>query len=77
LTFIFKKDGILFLIFIIDRYSTKEKKVIGYNVSNSLNASGSIQALEMVIKNRKDKNKGQYTIQIEVYNIVAMYRHKY
>ncbi|PHR69857.1 MAG: hypothetical protein COA67_09190 [Lutibacter sp.] len=41
-----------YLALITDAYS---KRIVGYNVSNSLNASGSILALEMAIKNRKYK----------------------
>ncbi|WP_034040219.1 IS3 family transposase [Wocania ichthyoenteri] len=44
-----------YLALVTDAYS---KKIVGYNVSNSLNASGSILALEMAIKNRKYKQKG-------------------
>lgn len=43
-----------YLALITDAYS---KKIVGYNVSNSLNASGSILALEMAIKNRKNKTQ--------------------
>tara|TARA_B110001450_G_scaffold195625_1_gene184042 strand:+ start:1387 stop:2175 length:789 start_codon:yes stop_codon:yes gene_type:complete len=43
-----------YLALITDAYS---KKIVGYNVSNSLNASGSILALEMAIKSRKYKTK--------------------
>ena len=39
---------------VTDTYS---KKNVGYNVSNSLNASSLILALEMAIKNRKHKNQ--------------------
>lgn len=41
-----------YLALVTDAYS---KKIVGYNVSNSLDASGSILALEMAIKNRKYK----------------------
>ncbi len=43
-----------YLALVTDAYS---KKIVGYNVSNSLNASGSILALEMAINNRKHKTK--------------------
>ena len=43
-----------YLALITDAYS---KKIVGYNVSDSLNAYGSIRALEMAVKNRKDKTK--------------------
>lgn len=43
-----------YLALITDAYS---KKVVGYNVSDSLSASGSILALEMAIKNRKHKHQ--------------------
>ena len=43
-----------YLALITDAYS---KKIVGYNVSDSLNAYGSIRALEMAIKNRKYKTK--------------------
>ena len=42
-----------YLALITDAYS---KKIVGYNVSNSLNMEGSLQALEMALKNRKYKN---------------------
>ena len=43
-----------YLALVTDAYS---KKIVGYNVSNSLNASSSILALEMALKNRKHKNQ--------------------
>jgi len=43
-----------YLALVTDTYS---KKIVGYNVSNSLNASSSILALEMALKNRKHKNQ--------------------
>ncbi len=48
------RKNLSYLALITDAYS---KKIISYNVSNSLNASGSISALEMAIKNRKYKQK--------------------
>ncbi|ARV06839.1 hypothetical protein BTO04_09145 [Polaribacter sp. SA4-10] len=33
------------------------KKIMGYNVSNSLNVKGSLLALEMALKNRAYKNE--------------------
>jgi len=47
ITFIGNKDNPLYLTLITDTYS---KKIIGYNVSNSLNMSGSMQALDMALK---------------------------
>jgi len=43
-----------YLALITDAYS---KKIVGYNVSNSLSATGSILALEMAIKSRKSKTQ--------------------
>ena len=43
-----------YLALITDVYS---KKIIGYNVSDSLNIKGSLLALEMALKNRVYKNE--------------------
>lgn len=43
-----------YLALITDAYS---KKIVGFNVSNSLNVKGSLSALEMALKNRMHKGK--------------------
>jgi putative transposase len=41
-------------VLITDAYS---KKIVGYNISDSLNVSGSLKALEMAFNNRIYKNR--------------------
>ena len=43
-----------YLALITDAYS---KKIVGFNVSNSLSVTGSLAALDMALKNRKHKQK--------------------
>ena len=43
-----------YLALITDAYS---KKIVGYNTSTSLSMEGSLKALEMALKNRKDKSE--------------------
>ncbi len=52
ITYIGKREKPCYLALITDAYS---KKVIGYNVSNSLSVDGSLKALELALKNRKYK----------------------
>ncbi len=54
ITYVGRRDNPSYLSLITDAYS---KKIVGYNVSNSLNVSGSLKALEMAIKNRTYKNR--------------------
>ena len=56
ITYIGKRENPFYLALITDAYS---KKIVGYNVSNSLNTEGSIQALKLAIKTRQSKNKGK------------------
>lgn len=54
ITYIGKRDNPSYLALITDAYS---KKIMGYNVSDSLNVKGSLAALEMALKNRIYKNE--------------------
>jgi len=54
ITYIGIRENPVYLALITDAYS---KKIVGYNVSQSLNASGSIKALQMAISSRKNKTK--------------------
>ncbi len=53
ITYLGTRSNHLYLSLITDAYS---KKIVGYKVSNNLNASSSIQALQMAIKGRKYKD---------------------
>lgn len=50
ITYIRIKDGFVFLSLITDAYS---RKIMGFHLSTSLKAQGSIRALQMAIQNRK------------------------
>jgi putative transposase len=52
ITYIGARNKELYLALVTDAYS---KKIVGYNLSKSLNASGSVKALQMGIKDRKYK----------------------
>jgi putative transposase len=54
ITYIGNRKNPSYLSLITDAYS---KKIMGYNVSDSLNVKGSLAALEMALKNRKYKNE--------------------
>lgn len=54
ITYIGNRKNPSYLALITDAYS---KKIMGYNVSDSLNVKGSLSALEMALKNRKYKNE--------------------
>ena len=54
ITYIGNRVNPSYLALITDAYS---KKIMGYNVSDSLNMSGSIQALDMALKNRVYKEE--------------------
>jgi len=54
ITYIGNRTNPCYLSLITDAYS---KKIMGYNVSNSLNMNGSIKALGMALKNRKYKKE--------------------
>lgn len=58
ITYIGKRENPFYLSLITDAYS---KKIVGYNVSDSLDTQGSIQALKLAIKTRKNKAKAQLT----------------
>ena len=50
ITYLGNRDNPMYLALVTDAYS---KKIMGFNVSNSLNAQGAINALNMATKNRK------------------------
>ena len=50
ITYVGNRNNPMYLALITDAYS---KKIKGYNVSNSLETTGSLKALKMAIKNRK------------------------
>ena len=52
ITYIGNRNNPCYLVLIADAYS---KKIMGYNVSDSLNMNGTIQALDMALKNRTYK----------------------
>ena len=54
ITYIGNRKNPSYLALITDAYS---KKIMGYNVSNSLNVKGSLLALEMALKNRNYRNE--------------------
>jgi len=54
ITYIGNRTNPFYLALITDAYS---KKIMGYNVSNSLNVTGSIKALEMALRNRNYNEK--------------------
>jgi len=54
ITYIGNRKNPSYLALITDAYS---KKIVGYNVSDSLNVSGSLKALDMALKNRQHKEK--------------------
>ena len=54
ITYIGNRKNPMYLALVTDAYS---KKIVGYNVSNSLDSSGSIKALKMAIKARRYKSE--------------------
>ena len=54
ITYIGTRENPSYLALITDAYS---KKIVGYDVSNSLNVAGSLRALEMALKNRIYRNE--------------------
>lgn len=54
ITYVGNRKNPMYLALVTDAYS---KKILGYDVSNSLCTSGSIKALEMAVKYRKYKNE--------------------
>lgn len=54
ITYIGKRENPSYLALITDAYS---KKIVGYNVSDSLSVKGSLLALKMALKNRVYKNE--------------------
>ena len=53
ITYVGNRQNPMYLALITDAYS---KQIMGYDVSNSLDVSGSLRALKMAIKKRKYKN---------------------
>ncbi|MGO2401492.1 MAG: IS3 family transposase [Mesonia sp.] len=54
ITYVGKRTNPSYLALITDAYS---KKIVGYNVSNSLSVQGSLKALDMALKNRYYKEQ--------------------
>jgi transposase InsO family protein len=54
ITYIGTRENEQYLSLVTDAYS---KKIVGYNLADNLNASASIKALNMALKNRKYKDK--------------------
>lgn len=54
ITYIGSREHPMYLALITDAYS---KRIMGYNVSDSLNASGAVAALEMALKKRRYKKE--------------------
>lgn len=59
ITYLGNRDNPIYLALVTDAYS---KKVMGYDVSDSLNTQGTIRALKMALKNRKQETLGQSLI---------------
>ena len=74
ITYIGYRKNPSYLALITDAYS---KKIVGYNVSNSLSVEGSLSALEMALKIGFIKMSLSFIILIELYNIVPMNIRKY
>ena len=55
ITYIGNRQNPMYLSLVTDAYS---KKIMGFNVSNSLNASGAIAAMKQALKNRRYINSG-------------------
>jgi transposase InsO family protein len=53
ITYIGTRKEPIYLALVTDVYS---KKIMGYNVSNSLSTAGALQALEMALKTKRNKN---------------------
>ena len=53
ITYVGNRQNPMYLALVTDAYS---KQIMGYDVSNSLDVSGSLRALKMAIKKRKYKN---------------------
>ncbi|TYC07972.1 DDE-type integrase/transposase/recombinase [Bizionia gelidisalsuginis] len=73
ITYIRTVRGFCYLALITDMYS---RKIVGYDLSDSLELKGCVRALNKAVYQAKDI-KGQYIIQTEEYNTAAMYTHKY
>lgn len=54
ITYLGNRDNPMYLSLVTDAYS---KKIMGYDVSNSLNTKGAVNALNMAIMNRKYRNQ--------------------
>lgn len=54
ITYIGERENPFYLSLVTDAYS---KKIVGFNVSDSLSTEGSIKALRLAIKTRKKRNK--------------------
>lgn len=54
ITYIGSRENPMYLSLVTDAYS---KKIMGFNVSNSLHAKGAVSALKMALRNRRHKNE--------------------
>lgn len=54
ITYIGNRSNPIYLALVTDAYS---KKVVGYDISDSLHADGTVRALKMAVRNRQYKNK--------------------
>lgn len=54
ITYIGNRGNHRYLALVTDAYS---KKIVGYDISNSLNASGTIRAINMAVRSRRYKNE--------------------
>ena len=54
ITYVGRRENPIYLALITDAYS---KKIVGFNVSNSLSVAGSLKALDMALKNRSYKDQ--------------------
>jgi len=54
ITYIGNRSNPMYLALVTDAYS---KKVVGYDISDSLHADGTVRALKMAVKNRKYKHE--------------------
>ena len=68
ITYVGNRQNPMYLALITDAYS---KQIMGYDVSSSLDVSGSLRALKMALKNENTRITFLHIIQIEGSNIAA------
>ena len=74
ITYIGNRKNPSYLALITDAYS---KKIVGYNVSDSLNVRGSLSALEMALKNRKYRNEPMNYLELSRNCLLSIWTNRY